>query len=292
MSITKRRMLAVALAASVAAGCGQGSSSSTSNPPPSGKASARTLLAAAQNTTSTGSAKFAMHMSMTSAGGTVTMQGTGEATFKHPAQMAMTMVMNVPQAGRPLSLSERLIGTTIYMKMPFLSAHIPGGKTWFKLDLEAMGRMSGMDFGSLMNSGSQNPAAVLAYLQGVSSDIQNRGTQTIDGVQTTHYQATVSLPRMIARLQKVDPRAVPTYRQIMQRSGMRMEPIEVWIDGHGLLRRETVHSRMPLMGASMSFTMDLSDYGVPVNVSAPPASQTMDFLQLLKQHAQSSSGGA
>jgi hypothetical protein len=292
MSFTPRRMLAVALAASIAAGCGQGSASSNSAPPASnGKASAKTLLAAATATSNTGSARFTMQLSMPTAYGQATMHGTGETTFASPPHLTLNMLVQMPQMGTPVRASERAIGTTIYMKMPFLTADIPGGKPWLKLDLEAAGKTQGMDFGSLMNSGSQNPATILAFLQGVSSNVQNQGTETIDGVQTTHYHATVSPQRMLARLAKKDPKAVSTYRKALSLTGMGDEPVDVWVDGGGLLRRETLHADMPALNGSMDFTMDLSDFGVAVNVTAPPASQTTDLLQLLKR-SRSSTGGA
>jgi hypothetical protein len=34
-------------------------------------------------------------------------------------------------------------------------------------------------------------------------------------------------------------------------------------------------------GASMSMTMDIFDFGTPVNVEIPPASETTDFQELM-----------
>jgi hypothetical protein len=292
MSITARRMLAVALAASVAAGCGQGTASSSSKPPPSGKASAKTLLAAATATTKTGSARYTLHMTIAGANGQTTAQGHGVTSFSHPVKASISMVMQIPGAATPMAVTERVLGTTIYMKMPALQSAIPGAKPWMKLDLEAMGKAHGIDFGALMNSSSNDPATILSYLQGVSSNIQNAGSETVDGVQTTHYKATVDFRRVMAALGRKDPKAAASIRQVMAMSGETTEPVEVWIDDQGLLRQETVHSRMPSLGASMTFTMDLSDFGTAVDVTAPPASQTSDFMKLLRQAQSSSAGGA
>ncbi len=292
MSITARRMLAVALAASVAAGCGQGTASSGSTPPPSGKASAKTLLAAATATTKTGSARYTLHMTIAGPNGQTTAQGHGITSFSHPVKASMSMVMQIPGAPTPMAVSERILGTTIYMRMPALQSAIPGAKPWMKLDLEAMGKAHGIDFSALMNSSSNDPATILSYLQGVSSNIQNLGTETVDGVQTTHYKATVDFHRVMAALERKDPKAAASIQQVMAMSGETAEPVEVWIDEAGLLRQETVHSHMPSLGADMTFTMDLSDFGTAVDVTAPPASQTSDFMKLLQQAQSSSAGGA
>jgi hypothetical protein len=292
MSITARRMLAVALAASVAAGCGQGTASSGSSPPPSGKASAKTLLAAAAATTKTGSARYTLHMTMTGPSGRTTAQGHGITSFSHPVKASISMVMQVPGVPTPMSVSERVLGTTIYMKMPLLQSEIPGAKPWMKIDLEAMGKAHGIDFGAIMNSSSNNPATILSYLQGISSNIQNVGTETVEGVQTTHYKATVDVRRMVANLRKTNPKAASSIEKAMALTGTSSEPVDVWIDDQGLLRQETVHTGMPAQSASMTFTMTLSDFGTAVNVTAPPASHTSDFLKLLQQAQSSSAGGA
>ena len=39
---------------------------------------------------------------------------------------------------------------------------------------------------------------------------------------------------------------------------------------------------MPALGGSMMILLQLSDFGVPVHVSAPPASQTTDLLKMLR----------
>jgi hypothetical protein len=41
---------------------------------------------------------------------------------------------------------------------------------------------------------------------------------------------------------------------------------------------------------SLETTMDMSDYGLPVNVSAPPADEVFDATALAAQGAQSQSG--
>jgi hypothetical protein len=285
MTSTPRRLLAVALSAAVAAGCGQATSSSSSPPDATShpKPLAKTLLAAAAATTNTGSAQFGMNMTMTTPQGTLTMRGTGAISFHKPPQGTMTLVMHVPNAPTALTATERILGTTIYMRMPFLTAAVPNTRPWIKIDLQALGRSQGMDLGALMNSGTSDPTAILGYLQGISNDIQNLGTQTVGGVQTTHYRASVSFQRMMSRLSAQNPAAAASIRHMMSLSGTSGEPVEVWIDGQGLLRREKVTVRMPSQGSTMTMVIGLSHFGAPVHVTAPPPSQTSDFQQFVSQ---------
>ena len=52
----------------------------------------------------------------------------------------------------------------------------------------------------------------------------------------------------------------------------------MWIDDDGLTRRFTIE--LAAGGAHVSESIDITDYGVAVDVSAPPASETMDLSEL------------
>ena len=56
-------------------------------------------------------------------------------------------------------------------------------------------------------------------------------------------------------------------------------PMDVWIDGDGLPRRFTMELKIPGAG-SVAMRMDFTDYGRSVDVSAPPASETISMQQL------------
>jgi hypothetical protein len=71
------------------------------------------------------------------------------------------------------------------------------------------------------------------------------------------------------------------YLRLMGADDRSTAPIEVWVDGHGLLRQERFGLRMPAVDATMSLTMTLTRFGVPVRVAVPPASRTSDFQKLL-----------
>jgi len=69
-------------------------------------------------------------------------------------------------------------------------------------------------------------------------------------------------------------------------AGMNVQDagIRVFIDDAGNLRSFAIH--MQTTGASgattVDETLDLSDYGTPVDISAPPAGQVESFEQLLQ----------
>jgi hypothetical protein len=60
-------------------------------------------------------------------------------------------------------------------------------------------------------------------------------------------------------------------------------PVDVWVDGAGRVRRETMSFSYgkALRGAQMAMTMNFSDFGSPVTVTVPPADQVQDVTSLI-----------
>ena len=223
-----------------------------------------------------------MHMQMSESQGSVNAQATGVMSFSKPVHGTLSMRMNLPNSPTPVTMTERMLGTTLYMHMPFLHASAPQIKPWIKIDLGALGKAEGLNLGALMNSNTNDPASILSYLKGIAGPITVVGTETVNGVQTTHYRATVNYAKAVASLRRTNPAAATALQQSIDKTGTRTAPVEVWVDGSGLMRQERVSVAMPALGGSMLILLQLSDFGVPVHVSAPPASQTTDLLKMLR----------
>ena len=75
------------------------------------------------------------------------------------------------------------------------------------------------------------------------------------------------------------PRA--SVEALRRKTGIREIPVEVWIDGDGLVRRLTERLRMRIDGqrVQMALKMTLHDFGPQPSVEAPPASAVYDAPQ-------------
>ena len=93
------------------------------------------------------------------------------------------------------------------------------------------------------NFGAADPAQLLQYLRSTSK-VEKRGTATVRGVPTTHY---------VARTKAV--------------------PLDVWVDGRGLVRRLRVATQQ------VTASVDLFDFG-DVSITVPDKSDTVDLGQL------------
>jgi hypothetical protein len=193
--------------------------------------------------------------SKTTVGGkTVTVSGSGD--FQNdPALGQMTMTIG------GLSMHEVLSGTTIYMSSSVVQRVLPAGKTWYAIDYAKAAQKLGFDVSALT---SQSPANTLAKLE-QSGHAKKVGTATVDGVQTTHYTATLDA-KQAQQLANVTEGKVA------------IQPVDVYVDGGGLVRRVHVAYSSAFGGAQLSSdtTVDLSNYGETLNVSVPSPADTYE----------------
>lgn len=91
------------------------------------------------------------------------------------------------------------------------------------------------------------------------------GQETVDGVATTHY---TSSPSAAAITKSLSPSLAATL------SGKDLTDIKVdlWVDAQDHPRK--VVSSMKLKGQPIETTLELSKFGEPVTITAPPAAQT------------------
>jgi hypothetical protein len=192
-----------------------------------------------------------------------------------------------------------LAGATIYEDVPQLSA-LTGGKSWLKLDLNALGQLAGVSgLGSLSQGSYNDPWQGLQYLRGASGPIITVGHEPVRGVQTTHYRLTVSLAGAAAGL-PAPQRA--TIQQIIDQFGIVSMPVDAWIDSSGLVRRVDeafdYSNAKPLpnlpagsMPKSAEITLEFYGFGTPVAADVPPADQVADLGQILSQLQNKSGSG-
>src|SRR2546423_11330385 len=158
-------------------------------------------------------------------------------------------------------------GATMYERIPGLESEL-GGKPWIKISLDDVGKASGIQgFGNLASS-SNDPRATLDTLRGAGS-VEFLGYQKVRGVNTSRYQAVIDLE---AAAKQSPPAQQATMRQIIAMQGTSTQPVDVWVDKQGRVRRlsETVdmsHAAPPTPGAaqpsSIALTLEYYDFGTP-----------------------------
>jgi archaellin len=173
-----------------------------------------------------------------------------------------------------VKIEEIVDGLVLYMHSDALTKGLPGGKRWLKIDLKAAAGKQGVDITQLQSlSGGGDPTQFLTYLA-EAGDVREVGSEDVNGTPTTHYHATIDFEKLAGSAGK----AADSVRQLEQVSGLKKLPTDIWIDAAQRVRRQTVaiDVKQPLP-IKFSLQIDYKRFGVPVDVQAPPAAETVDY---------------
>jgi hypothetical protein len=268
------------------AGCGSSSGPSAGSSAASPTSSLQDVQSAYASTVGQKSAKLSLVEHLNVDGHALTINGAGAESF---ADKKFTLTTTV--AGQQIEIRE--LGQVLYEKLPAAaSSHLPGGKPWISVNLNTLVKhMTGASLSELEAGQQEDPANTLSYLkQASASGLHKVGTATVRGVPTTEYTATIDLNKVAA----AQPGAVAKAIKAEEKSlGTSSYPISVWVDAKHLVRQLGYHTTVspassPTTGsagssrATVSATLQFYDFGTPVTVTAPAASQTSDITKLLQ----------
>ncbi|MGB8945146.1 MAG: hypothetical protein WCD21_33685 [Streptomyces sp.] len=272
------------LGATALTGCGSGDEGDGDQAARSGsednrQSATQVVQATNAKTSKAGSAQVKLETTATSGGRSETIKGSGVMDFGDG-----TSRIELGQDGQ--RIEQRIVDKVLYQKPPKGSGGLPGGKAWMKIDLERLQAAGG-------SGGSQvsDPADSFAYSKSLSEkDVKKVGQEQVGGVKTTHYRVAVD----VKKLAKGSPEQ---QKKVRQQLGDTV-PMDLWIDGKGLMRRQQLEMSMPgKAGGGTSKTsaekveakvvMNFSDFGTDVTVKAPEAADTVDMTnKAIKQGEQ------
>jgi len=186
-------------------------------------------------------------------------------TMTMPGAMGEIATLSTPEA--------------FYFQFP----NLPDGKEWVRMGRDEMTDMMGIDPGAAQ----QDPHAAFSILEGVSDDVAVVGSEDVNGVATTRYTFTVSMDALMA--QAVESGVLTDQAAAATSVFEDKTEMNVWIDDDGLVRRtryqlnqasdgdQTLANQVGMIGYEMEF----SNYGEPVEVTAPAPEVTMSLADML-----------
>ena len=131
----------------------------------------------------------------------------------------------------------------------YLGVVVGGKKYWMKESIDdATGARR-----FVPGPGGTNPERLLNDLVKSSKKVEKLGSEEIRGVTTTHYRA------------HLDKNKVPIRGSADEEPGV----VDAWIDEQGLPRQ----IQIPYGGNDAGAVFELFDFGIPVDVEVPPASE-------------------
>jgi hypothetical protein len=223
---------------------------------------AEEVSAAAEQAVDTGSSRIAL------SGGdeTATYSGEGMVDYRDRRATFTYKVESKPGEEEMRGEGEfRAIGSMAYMENSIFGAAAGDDerlKPWVAFDLsETEPSLDNL----LFPFPFIDPTRLLNALQEVSGDLEELGSKEIRGVETEGFRLEVDFRRLIEE--------APAAHRDELLAELENEPqktlaVEVWIDDDGFVRR--------LVDRRDSVTLDFFDFGVEVDVRAPPEDQVMD----------------
>jgi len=279
------------LLALAAAGCGGGSGGLKV------QATADFLAGAAQRTAGEHTGHMELEAVTTIAGRTVTFGATGAFdAINDRVQMEMRLASLIDQLGSDSdaaamrrilgdSIEIRVVDGVMYMKFPFLA--VLGGQQhtdWISIDTKTTG-LSDQAFGP---GPGTDPSAFLEYLRGAGTDVQELGHEDVRGVDTTHLAATIVLRHALdSAPEELRARMQTQLEKLGAGADQFVDtpiPVDVFIDSDGLVRRLRMQFSAPVGGEALAIDMriDFFDFGAPVDIQAPDASQVTDITDKIE----------
>ena len=277
------------LAAVAVAGCsGSGGSGGTNaaggTAAGSGDSAAISLVADAMNKAdSAGTVKVT---------GTMTAPGmsspmTINAEEQYSPSVAMSMSLQIE--GR--TLSEILVGNVIYMDYPALSAELGSGKQWMEINLAKVTSLGSLS--SLLDSArNDNPTTQIAALV-ASGSVTKVGTETVQGQQTTHYAGDLDASQLLSAgntASNLTPSQLSSLKDEIKSAGVSTVKVDLWVASDGLPVEEK-YSEKTTAGTVVG-DLYMSDWGAPVSVGAPPASEVTDMTSQINAQASATASPA
>ncbi|MFF4347915.1 DUF1396 domain-containing protein [Streptomyces sp. NPDC001530] len=276
--VVRRRAAGAALAALVLGGggvaCTKGDAGESPDMTP-----AAAVAKAAKNTDDITSLRYRMS-------GRVPEQGRVRAEASLSMKpLAMSMKTAALDGADKGEVELRLVGGALYMGGGEEAAKELDGKHWMKFDLSGHTKTASglaLDTTKIRDRADQNPAQESTFLTG-SKDVKKVGSETVDGVKTTHYKGTVTLDDLRASLKSKDKATREKREKSLdqyEKMGVDKLTMDAWIDGDD----HTKQFRM--QGDATKGTLDVTitflDYNEPVTIKAPSAKDTVDLAQLAK----------
>jgi hypothetical protein len=245
------------------------------------------VASAATKTAESGSSRVEFSIAMKVLGESIDMTGSGAFDYSDP-RGSLTYRMQIPGLG-DISVDMRTVGTKMYIRMPEALAGegLTNGKEWLGFDLGKSLEQAGL--GSLDFAQQQDPAQTLQFLRAASADVKEAGAAKVRGVETTRYVGRMDFRKALdAGLDELGMSAAEQEKArkgmnwMLDQLGSKSVPFEVFVDADGLLRRMKMTMEFEDERLAMAMQTDYFDFGVDVDVQAPPAESVLDVTDELQ----------
>lgn len=155
-----------------------------------------------------------------------------------------------------------IVDGKVYIKLPAAMNMTTAEQPWVEVSEASSNPAIAAMWTGLKPSLESSPVDTYSNFIQATSSVDLVGPETVDGVKTNHYSVVVDPSKLSAGSKE---------KAQLEAAGLTSIPTEMWIDESG--RPVKLTQKMEVQGQTLSTTITFSDYGSPVNVTAPPAGE-------------------
>ena len=170
----------------------------------------------------------------------------------------------------------RQIDERVYLKFPFFTAMFGAETDWISMPAE-----EGDEFTNTFDTVPSDPSEVLEAYEGAATTVEDLGTESVNGIEATHYRITLDAEEMDLTQEE---------RAELEETGLFAEgviPMDIWVSEEGYTVRMVLEIDGSGMDApreeqfeTMTIRYDLSEINAEIVIEPPPASEVTDFEDL------------
>jgi hypothetical protein len=184
--------------------------------------------------------------------------GSGDETLDNGQLVSLDLKESLP--GGQGTIEVVVVDGTTYAKLP--PSLNSGDKPWLLVTPDSTNQIVQQLARSLdtaLNSASLGSVGVFTR---AAKSVEGKGTDTIEGVETTHYEIVVDVAKL--------PADTPG-KDALESSGVDEIPLDLYIDSQG--RPVRINEELTVQGTKVTTKATLSDFNAPVTITAPPSNQ-------------------
>lgn len=170
----------------------------------------------------------------------------------------------------------RKIGDRVFLKFPFFTAMFGAETDWISMPAD-----EGDQFTNSLETVPSDPNEILQAYEGAAGSVESLGTETVNGVDTTHYRISLNAEEMELTGEE---------RAELEASGLFADgiiPMEIWVSDEGYTIRMVleidgtgIEAPPEEQFGTMRMVYDMFDINRPVVIEPPPASEVTDVEDL------------
>ncbi len=232
-----------------------------------------TLRSAAANSQQADTQTFEFTADVDARGQQLSMEGSGIVASDGKTGK---LTMKIGSVGE---IEEVITPDGVYLDMgSLLGTKLPDGKRWLFMSSEEIAGQSGTGTPSLQGDTGQTSTQALEYLQATTGNVEKVGEDTVNGAPATHYVTHVDYGKWS---EEHMPDATAAEKAQIAKLGV--VPMDVWINGDDRVVKLSFDldaSSFGGDGARMKMTMEITGFGEPLDVQAPPADEVITQSEL------------